>query len=87
LGHDKIGANLYVLVFSGVGIMLNITLNGEHRQISSASSVADLLEELKLAGKRVAVERNGEIVPKGLHASTSLGEGDALEIVVAVGGG
>jgi sulfur carrier protein len=40
-----------------------------------------------LAGKKVAVERNGEIVPRGAHASTLLTEGDRLEIVVAVGGG
>ena len=42
---------------------------------------------MELAGKRVAVEKNGEIVPKGRHAQTRLAAGDALEIVVAVGGG
>lgn len=42
---------------------------------------------MNLAGKRVAVERNGEIVPKGRHAEALLASGDALEIVVAVGGG
>ena len=67
--------------------MLHITLNGEARQIPPASTVLNLLEELGLVGKRLAVERNGEIVPKGLHASTALDDGDALEIVVAVGGG
>ncbi len=67
--------------------MLHITLNGAPRQIAEASTVVDLLTELGFFGKRVAVERNGEIVPKGLHAATLLGEGDALEIVVAVGGG
>ncbi|MDO6386136.1 MULTISPECIES: sulfur carrier protein ThiS [Uliginosibacterium] len=67
--------------------MLQITLNGDRRSLASGSSVLNLLEELELVGKRLAVERNGEIVPKGLHASTVLAEGDALEIVVAVGGG
>ncbi|PLK49204.1 sulfur carrier protein ThiS [Uliginosibacterium sp. TH139] len=67
--------------------MLQITLNGDRRFLASGSSVLNLLEELELVGKRLAVERNGEIVPKGLHASTVLAEGDALEIVVAVGGG
>lgn len=67
--------------------MLQITLNGDHRSLASGSTVLNLLEELELVGKRLAVERNGEIVPKGLHASTVLAEGDALEIVVAVGGG
>jgi sulfur carrier protein len=67
--------------------MLQITLNGEARQMPPASTVLNLLEVLELVGKRLAVERNGEIVPKGLHASTLLADGDALEIVVAVGGG
>jgi sulfur carrier protein len=40
-----------------------------------------------MAGKKVAVERNGEIVPKSAHANTVIGDGDQLEIVVAVGGG
>ncbi|MCD6042082.1 MAG: thiamine-biosynthesis protein ThiS, partial [Burkholderiales bacterium] len=42
---------------------------------------------LNLSGKKVAVERNGEIVPRSAHASTLLADGDRLEIVVAVGGG
>jgi len=67
--------------------MLNITLNGEPRQFVSELSVAGLIEQLGYAGKRVAVERNGEIVPKSQHAETALATGDRLEIVVAVGGG
>jgi len=67
--------------------MLNITLNGEPRQFASELSVAGLVEQLGYAGKRIAVERNGEIVPKSRHASTPLVSGDRLEIVVAVGGG
>ena len=67
--------------------MLNITINGEPRQFDSALSVAALIEQLGHAGKRIAVERNGEIVPKGEHATTLLADGDQLEIVVAVGGG
>ena len=51
------------------------------------ATVAALLDEMGLTGKRLAVERNGEIVPKGLHAGTQLVDGDRLEIVVAVGGG
>jgi sulfur carrier protein len=47
----------------------------------------DLVEKLDLAGKRIAVERNGEIVPRGQFESVRLADGDALEIVVAVGGG
>lgn len=67
--------------------MLHIKINGEPREFPAALSLAQLLELLQLTGKRVAIERNAEIVPKGLHATTQLVDGDALEIVVAVGGG
>ncbi len=66
---------------------IRVTLNGETRAFPAAMTVAALVETLGYAGKRIAVERNGEIVPKGLHAATPLTDGDALEIVVAVGGG
>jgi len=49
--------------------------------------VAALVEVLGYAGKRIAIERNGEIVPRGRHAEVVLAPGDRLEIVVAVGGG
>lgn len=68
--------------------MLSVTVNGApHRCRSETATVADLLAELALAGKRVAVERNGEIVPRGRWAEARLAAGDRLEIVVAVGGG
>lgn len=67
--------------------MINITLNGATRQFETALTVAWLLEHEGLLGKRVAVEKNGEIVPKSLHATTPVSAGDQLEIVVAVGGG
>jgi sulfur carrier protein len=67
--------------------MIEITLNGAPRQFANPLSVAELLAAEGLAGKRVAVERNGEIVPKSQHAATPLVKGDRLEIVVAVGGG
>ncbi|MCU0989496.1 MAG: sulfur carrier protein ThiS [Xanthomonadales bacterium] len=66
---------------------MNITINGEPRQFSGARNVASVVEALGLTGKRIAVERNGEIVPKSQHAATELEPGDRLEIVVAVGGG
>ena len=62
-------------------------VNGESRMIVGGASVATLLKQMALAGRRVAVERNGEIVPKGRHGDTILVAGDALEIVAAVGGG
>lgn len=66
---------------------LNISINGEARQFDAPLRVSQLLDQLELTGKRLAVERNGEIVPKSQHATTELGDGDQLEIVVAVGGG
>jgi sulfur carrier protein len=66
---------------------MEIILNGAPQILDAALTVAALLERQGLAGKRVAVERNGEIVPKSRHASTQLEAGDRLEIVVAVGGG
>ena len=64
-----------------------ITLNGLPHRLLENSTIADLLTTLNHAGKRLAVERNGEIVPRSLHLTTVLAQGDAVEIVVAVGGG
>jgi len=50
-------------------------------------TVSGLIEALGYAGKRVAIERNGEIVPRSRHGDVMLDNGDELEIVVAVGGG
>lgn len=66
---------------------IEIRLNGELKTCASPLTLAALVEQLGYAGKRMAVERNGEIVPKSRYAETGLAEGDQLEIVVAVGGG
>ena len=67
--------------------MITVSINGASRQFPQAISVAALIEEMGLTGKRIAVELHGEIVPKSQHATTALATGDQLEIVVAVGGG
>ncbi|HRP98014.1 MAG TPA: sulfur carrier protein ThiS [Rhodocyclaceae bacterium] len=67
--------------------MLDVVINGQRESVPEGLTVHALLETRALAGKRVAVERNGEIVPKGRHAEAVLADGDRLEIVVAVGGG
>lgn len=67
--------------------MLSIVVNGSSRDCIDRVTVADLIRELALEGKRVAVERNGEIVPKSRHADTLLASGDRIEVVRAVGGG
>jgi sulfur carrier protein len=67
--------------------MIRITVNGEPRSFEQAINAAQLVEQLGLGGKRVALEHNGEIVPRGRYADQPIGDGDRLEIVVAVGGG
>jgi sulfur carrier protein len=67
--------------------VLSIVVNGSSRVFSDQATVADLIRELALEGKRVAVERNGEIVPRSRHADTLLASGDCVEVVRAVGGG
>lgn len=65
----------------------HVQLNGGARQVPPATTIASLLEAEGLAQRRVAVEVNGEIVPKGRHADYVLGAGDKIEIVHALGGG
>jgi len=67
--------------------MINVVVNGAAHRFEQPLPVADLLRRLELAGRKIAVEQNGEIVPKSAHASTVVQDGDRLEIVVAVGGG
>ncbi|MBD9398478.1 MULTISPECIES: sulfur carrier protein ThiS [unclassified Pseudomonas] len=66
---------------------MHIQLNGETLELPEGASVADLIERLELTGRRVAVERNLDIVPRSQYASTTLADGDRLEVVHAIGGG
>lgn len=68
--------------------MLNLIINGNVRQFDAADFTVEMLvTRLGLTGKRLAIERNGEIVPRSTFAQTALNDGDQLEIVGAVGGG
>lgn len=67
--------------------MIALTINGEPRRFDETLTVAQLIERLELTGKRIALERNGQIVPRGRFGEERLTDGDRLEIVVAVGGG
>jgi sulfur carrier protein len=67
--------------------MIRVTVNGKAHPLEQPLEISALLARLELSGKKIAVERNGEIVPKSAHAHTLLADGDQLEIVVAVGGG
>jgi sulfur carrier protein len=69
------------------GSLLHIQVNGKSRSLAAGRSIAELVRELGLEGKRVAVERNGEIVPRSRYGEVVLADGDRLEIVGAVGGG
>lgn len=66
---------------------MHIQLNGDSFELAAPATVADLLAHMELTGRRVAVEVNLEIVPRSLHASTLLAEGDRVEVVHAIGGG
>ncbi len=65
---------------------MHIYLNGEDR-VTEAASIAELLAELGLEGRMIAIERNLEVVPKSTYAETSLAEADRIEIVHMIGGG
>jgi len=67
--------------------VITVSINGETRQFPQSTSIATLIGEMGWTGKRIAVERNGEIVPRSTFADAELADGDRLEIVVAVGGG
>ena len=67
--------------------MINISINGNMQQFDGPISILALIEHMQIGNKRIAIERNGEIVPRGQFAQQMLADGDKLEVVVAVGGG
>lgn len=64
-----------------------ITLNGGQRPLANLTMVSDLIAELKLDPRKVAIERNLEIVPRSEYATTPIMDGDAIEVVGFIGGG
>jgi thiamine biosynthesis protein ThiS len=66
---------------------MTLTINGEKRSLGGASTVAALVAELGLDARKVAVERNLEIVPRSAYGQTALADGDRIEIVHFIGGG
>jgi len=67
--------------------VITLTINGASQTFPAALNLAELIAHLGYTGKRIALERNGEIVPRSTYANVSLANGDQLELVVAVGGG
>ena len=66
---------------------MHLLVNGAALELPDGASVSTLVERMQLTGKRLAVEVNGEIVTRSLHAQTLLHEADRVEIVQAIGGG
>jgi sulfur carrier protein len=66
---------------------IRVVVNGAPRELPAALTFAELVDTLDLAGKRLAIERNGEIVPRSRFGEARLNEGDRIEVVIAVGGG
>ena len=66
---------------------MRLTINGETRDLPPVGTLAELIAALSLDTRKVAVERNLEIVPRSLHAETPVAEGDRIEIVHFIGGG
>lgn len=66
---------------------MQISVNGEMRSFQGVADVAALVAELGLDARKVAVERNLEIVPRSVYAATPLADGDRIEIVTFIGGG
>jgi thiamine biosynthesis protein ThiS len=66
---------------------IDVVINGQSRTVVHGTTVAALLGELGLGDRRIAVERNREVVPRAEHATTVLAAGDRLELVTFVGGG
>ncbi|MBA4503588.1 sulfur carrier protein ThiS [Marinobacterium marinum] len=66
---------------------MQIQVNGESLEVGEQITLAELVEQLELTGKRIAIELNLEIIPRSEHAGTRLNGGDQVEIVHAIGGG
>ena len=66
---------------------ISIRLNGEAHQVDAGTTISQLLQLAGHSERRVAIERNGEIVPRSQHNSTQLAADDQIEIVQAIGGG
>ena len=86
LNYTRVIASHFTVTEEQIEV-ITVFINGAPRQLPDHSSIAALIDELGYTGKRIALERNGDIVPRSLYAEKTLNEGDKLEIVVAVGGG
>lgn len=88
IANNLVHPHAYIPFFATSGLNMHIIINGKPRYFENETlSLAGLVTALDLQGKRLAIERNGEIVPRSQFADTQLLADDKLEIVGAVGGG
>lgn len=66
---------------------LQINLNGEPTELTQVNTIAELVDHLGYTNKRIAIESNGDIVPRSQYGQTVLANNDNIEIITAVGGG
>lgn len=66
---------------------MQIQVNGDAVELAAQAKLSDLISQMDLTGKRIAIELNMEIIPRSEHDSTELNSGDKVEIVHAIGGG
>ncbi len=76
-----------VVAAAGSGYRMKIIINGQEQALPAPVTVAAMLDTLGMAGRRVAVEVNQEIVPRSRHGEYQLKDSDRVEVVVAIGGG
>ncbi|HZP11956.1 MAG TPA: sulfur carrier protein ThiS [Nevskiaceae bacterium] len=87
MGSIPIARSIFASFASLFGVVMQIQVNGATEVVPEQSTLSQLIDRLRLSGKRVAVELNGEIVPRSAYAARPLKENDVLEIVAAIGGG
>ncbi len=75
------------LCLDGDRAMISVRVNGEKQELSSGTTMSELLESLHINNRYCAVECNRDLVPREQHATTTLADGDQIEIVTLVGGG
>ncbi len=66
---------------------MELIVNGSSRTVAAGILLVDLIEQMQLGGRRLAVELNGDVLPRSQYPNTTLADGDRLEIVQAIGGG
>lgn len=87
MGGRAISLTVPAEMDSGISVLMRIQVNGQDHELSGPTTLARLVERLGLDARKIAIERNLEIVPRSTYEQTALHDGDKLEIVNFVGGG